>query len=67
MSGQVAPGSRILSMVVAGTGAKDGMTSNRLFELDKIGHYTTQIRYKANGDPAGVSTSNIATFEINWL
>ncbi len=63
-AGQVGPTSRIGSSIVAGKTAKDGMTLNRLFDLNKIGRYTVQIRHRDHGDPTAVGTSNTATFEI---
>lgn len=63
-AGRVGPTSRIGSSIVAGNNAKDGMTLNRLFDLNKIGRYTVQIRHRGNGDPTAEGTSNIATFEI---
>lgn len=56
--------SRIQYKVFAGNDVKDGMTLNKLFDLDKPGKYTVQIKCRDKGYATAAGTSNVATFEI---
>ena len=50
--------------VSAGNDAKDGMTLNKLFDLNKPGKYIVQIKCRDKGYATAAGTSNITTFEI---
>lgn len=56
--------SRTQYKVSAGSDAKDGMTLNKLFDLNKPGKYTVQIKCRDTGYATAAGTSNVATFEI---
>ncbi len=63
-AGQALFVSRVLDTAKGGKNVKDAMTLNKLFDLNKAGRYTVQIRYRAGDDPAAASTSNLARFEV---
>ena len=56
--------SRIQYKVFAGSDVKDGMTLNKLFDLDKPGKYTIQVKGRDTGHETAASTSNVAIFEV---
>lgn len=54
----------MLDSAEAGKNVHDAMTLNKLFDLNKAGRYTAQVRYRDDTNPAAVGGSNTATFDV---